>query len=92
MTESALIRPCLATGVRMHRDEVRERSVLLYPEGALVLNETAANVLELCDGHHTVYEITRVLRTRYSGADLRDDVEQFVRAVAARGLVVDAGS
>ena len=91
MTESAPTRPCLAVGVRMHRDDVRERTVLLYPEGALMLNETAAGVLELCDGRHTLYDITRELSTRYSGANLRDDVEQFVRAVAARGLVVDAG-
>ena len=35
--------PQLATGVRLHWDKVRERHVLLYPEGALVLNPTAVD-------------------------------------------------
>ena len=49
-----LNRPKLATGVRLHRDKVREQDVLLFPEGALVLNETAVEVLELCDGERTL--------------------------------------
>jgi pyrroloquinoline quinone biosynthesis protein D len=46
MTGVAPQRPQLATGVRLHWDGVRSRHVLLYPEGALALNSTAADVLE----------------------------------------------
>ena len=42
-------RPCLAPGVRLFWDEVRQQSFLLFPEGTLVLNTTALAILELCD-------------------------------------------
>ena len=90
MTETALTRPRLAAGVRLHWDRVREQHVLLYPEGALVLNPTAADVLDLCDGSRTLDDIAEVLSGRYDGADVRDDVEELVAAIASRGLVVDA--
>ena len=90
MTETILRKPQLAAGVRLRWDEVRERHVLLYPEGALTLNETAANVLELCDGDRTIDDIAQELSSRYDGADVRADVESLVGAIAGRGLVVDA--
>ena len=50
MTEITIEKPRLATGSRLAFDKVRDRHILLYPEGALTLNETAVTVLELCDG------------------------------------------
>lgn len=90
MTEPAVNRPQLAPGVRMRWDKVRERHVLLFPEGALTLNQTAADVLELCNGQRSLDEIADTLGARYNGAEIRDDVEQLVGAIATRGLVVDA--
>ena len=84
-----MARPRLATGVRMRFDNVRDRHVLLYPEGALALNVTAAAVLELCDGGRTLDEIVDTLSQRYAGADVRSDVEKLLSSVADRGLVVD---
>ena len=46
MTGVTLSHPALAPGVRLHWDEVRQRHVLLFPEGALTLNQTAVDVLE----------------------------------------------
>ncbi|HTT93580.1 MAG TPA: pyrroloquinoline quinone biosynthesis peptide chaperone PqqD [Solirubrobacterales bacterium] len=83
-------RPQLATGVRLHHDRVREQHVLLFPEGALVLNETAVEVLELCDGERTLDDIAAVLGERYEGADVRDDVAELLDGIGERGLVVDA--
>jgi pyrroloquinoline quinone biosynthesis protein D len=90
VTDVTLSHPALAQGVRLHWDEVRQRHVLLFPEGALTLNETAADVLELCDGQRSLDEIAELLGARYSGADVRDDVAQLVGAIADRGLVIDA--
>jgi pyrroloquinoline quinone biosynthesis protein D len=92
MAKPALERPQLAPGTRLHWDKVRERSVLLFPEGAVALNETAVHVLELCDGQRSIEEIAATLSARYSGADVRDDVEQLLGAIAERGLVVDGDS
>ena len=64
--------------------------MLLFPEGALVLNETAVEVLELCDGKRTLDDIAGVLSERYEGADVRDDVSGLLDGIGERGLVVDA--
>jgi coenzyme PQQ biosynthesis protein PqqD len=69
---------------------VREEHLLLIPEGAVRLNPTAAQVLELCDGERSVDDIVDALSARYEGADLRADVVELVDAMAQKGLVVDA--
>jgi pyrroloquinoline quinone biosynthesis protein D len=78
------------TGARLRYDEVREEHLLLIPEGAVRLNPTAAEVLELCDGERSLDDIAGALSARYEGADVRDDVRELVDAMAQRGLVVDA--
>jgi pyrroloquinoline quinone biosynthesis protein D len=83
-------RPRFAVGVRLRRDAVRDRYVLLYPEGALALNPTAAAVLELCDGERTLDEIVATLSARFGGADVRADIERLLAAIGERGLMVDA--
>jgi coenzyme PQQ biosynthesis protein PqqD len=86
----ALERPKLATGVRLHHDRVRDQDVLLFPEGALVLNDTAVEVLELCDGERDLDDIASILGERYEGADVRDDVAELLAGIGERGLVIDA--
>ena len=56
--------PSLVTGARLRYDEVREEHLLLVPEGAVRLNPSAAEVLELCDGEHSLEEIVGVLTAR----------------------------
>jgi pyrroloquinoline quinone biosynthesis protein D len=85
-----MTRPRLATGARLRYDDVREEHLLLIPEGAVTLNATAAEVLELCDGERSLDDIVGALSARYEGADLRDDVVELVDAMAQKGLVVDA--
>jgi pyrroloquinoline quinone biosynthesis protein D len=85
-------RPRLATGARLRYDDVREEHVLLVPEGAVRLNPTAAEVLELCDGERSLDEIVVVLTDRYEGADLGDDVRELVDGMAQKGLVIDAAA
>jgi pyrroloquinoline quinone biosynthesis protein D len=85
-------RPRLATGARLRYDEVREEHLLLIPEGAVLLNPTAAQVLELCDGERSVDDIVAALSARYDGADLRDDVQELIDAMTQKGLVVDGAA
>src|SRR5438270_7467123 len=49
-TISDLARPSLAKGVRLQIDSATGKSVLLYPEGIVELNETAHEILSRCDG------------------------------------------
>jgi pyrroloquinoline quinone biosynthesis protein D len=87
-----MTRPRLVTGARLRYDEVREAHVLLVPEGAVRLNPTAAEVLDLCDGEHSLDEIVGALSARYDGIDLCDDVRGLVDAMTQRGLVIDAAA
>ncbi len=84
-------RPRLVAGGRLQYDDVREEHLLLIPEGAVRLNATAAQVLELCDGERTVEQIASALSQRYGGADLAGDVRELLDGMAERGLVLDAG-
>jgi len=89
---TAMAHPRLVTGARLRYDDVREEHLLLVPEGAVRLNSSAAEVLELCDGERSVDDIVGVLSARYDGADLGDDVRELVDGMAERGLLVDASA
>ena len=84
--------PRLVDGARLQYDDVREEHLLLIPEGAVRLNETAAQVLELCDGRRSVGEIAAALSQRYAGAEVADDVRELLGGMGERGLVVDAAA
>ncbi|MFJ7212611.1 pyrroloquinoline quinone biosynthesis peptide chaperone PqqD [Amycolatopsis sp. NPDC098790] len=71
--------PQLRRGVRLSFDHVRETHVLLFPEGVLVPNTTAAAVLELCDGARTVTDIASVLGTRFTGVREQDVLDVLAR-------------
>jgi pyrroloquinoline quinone biosynthesis protein D len=86
------VNPRLADGVRLQYDDVREQHLLLVPEGAVRLNETAAKVVELCDGERSVEEIASALSERYAGADVAADVRELLGGLVQHGLVVDAAA
>ncbi|HTL94171.1 MAG TPA: pyrroloquinoline quinone biosynthesis peptide chaperone PqqD [Gemmatimonadaceae bacterium] len=82
-------RPKLWRFARVDFDPVRQRRVLLYPEGAVLLNDTAAEILALCDGARTIDEIAAALGERYA-ADVRADVLEYLHKLGERELVRDA--
>ena len=65
---------------------MRKRQVLLAPEGVLILNQTGADILGLCDGERTVDEIVEELRGRYNRV-AGDEVRDFLTRLAAKRLV-----
>jgi pyrroloquinoline quinone biosynthesis protein D len=71
---------------RLDFDPVRQRHVLLYPEGAVLLNDTGAAILELCNGNRTVGQIGLILSERYQ-ADVSADVIEYLTNMADRELV-----
>ena len=68
--------PRLPRGVRLRFDEVRKAHVLLAPERAFDLDETAATVLNLVDGQRSISAIVDELAARFD-AD-RDMIEADV--------------
>src|SRR5215208_8486431 len=79
-------RPKLWRLARLDYDPVRQRPVLLYPEGAVLLNDTGAAILELCDGSRTVRQIAGTLSERYQ-VDVSADVTEYLDQMASRELV-----
>jgi pyrroloquinoline quinone biosynthesis protein D len=71
---------------RLDYDPVRQRRILLYPEGAVLLNDTGAAVLDLVDGKRTLQEIARVLGERYQ-TDVTADVTEYLSGLAERELI-----
>jgi pyrroloquinoline quinone biosynthesis protein D len=86
---SPSLRPKLWRLARLEFDHVRARPVLQYPEGAMLLNDTGAEILSLCDGTRTVSDIAARLGEKY-GADVSADVAEFLERLVARELVREA--
>jgi pyrroloquinoline quinone biosynthesis protein D len=83
-TISGSAQPRLTNGARLQTDSVTGKSVLLYPEGIIELNETAHEILSRCDGR-TLGEIVCELTEEYEAdsnalaADVRDTLSDLQR-------------
>ena len=84
-------RPRLWRLARLDFDPVRNRRILLYPEGAMLLNDTGAEILALCDGTRTVGDIAGELGAKYH-ADVATDVASYLGQLVDRELVHDVAS
>jgi coenzyme PQQ biosynthesis protein PqqD len=83
-------RPRLAAKARIRFDRRTERYLLLYPEKGLELNPTAADIVRLCTGEHTLAEIAEQLAGKYPKqprAAIEREMRDFLAALAERGLV-----
>lgn len=74
-------------------EETQDAFVLLYPEGVVKLNGTAAEILKRCTGEATVADIVRDLTRLYAAggreADERieDGVRNFLEVSRAKGWI-----
>ena len=73
-------RPRINKLFRLQWEQVQQAHVLLYPEGMVQLNTSAAEILKRCDGEHTVDEIIVELQDVFNEPDLRDPIEGMLRA------------
>lgn len=79
-------RPRLARHVRLAFDRTRQRHILQLPETVVVLNGSGADILERCDGRHTVAEIVAELGARYRSVP-DEEVRRFLTRLMARRCV-----
>jgi pyrroloquinoline quinone biosynthesis protein D len=84
MTPAAI--PALWRLARIEFDQVRQQRVLLYPEGVVLLNDTGAAILELCDGKRSIADIASVLGERYH-CDVTADVVDYLSRLVEQELV-----
>ena len=72
--------PALSAMYRLQWEEVQQAYVLLYPEGMVKLNLSAAEILKRCDGEHTITQLIAELEQAFGETDLRDPIEGMLRA------------
>ena len=81
------VKPRLAAKVRLKWDEVRQKPLLLFPEGVLVLNPTAQEIVTLCDGQRTVAEIVKMLGEKFGSDTIDQDVKDLLARLIGKGLM-----
>jgi pyrroloquinoline quinone biosynthesis protein D len=80
----------LAPGRHVQPEATRHRRVLIYPTGSVQLNDSAAEILELCDGTRTREEIIAHILPRHSDPHLAGDVREFLDAARRRGWIIES--
>jgi pyrroloquinoline quinone biosynthesis protein D len=79
------VRPVVARGFRLQWEPAQEAHVLLYPEGMVKLNASAAAIMTRCDGARTVAEIVADIEQAYGVTGLTPDVTGFVAMAREKG-------
>jgi pyrroloquinoline quinone biosynthesis protein D len=72
---------------RMQWEKAQNAYVLLYPEGMIKLNQTAGEILKRVNGESTIADIVKNLEAAFPGAELREDVLQFMEIAHGKGWI-----
>lgn len=83
-------RPRLASKARLRLDRKTDRTMIIFPEKGIELSASAAAIMRLCTGEHTVSAIVEELRTQYAAADraaIEHEVLDFLNAMRDRCLI-----
>lgn len=77
---------------RLQWEEAQGCHVLLYPEGLIKLNDSAAEILRRCQAPTTCHVLVSDLRQAFPGAEgLDDDVAEFLVHAAREEWIQPAG-
>lgn len=68
-------------------EEPQQAHVLLYPEGIVKLNPTAAAILETCTGGQSIGDGAAELGLRYGRDDLGAEALKFLEVAYAKGWI-----
>ena len=79
----------LAPGRQLQKDSAGNGHLLAGPAGTVQLNESAAAILELCDGTLTREQIIARVLPRSRDDSFAVDVREFLKAARRRGWIVE---
>lgn len=81
--------PALPKHIKLKHDAGRGRWLILAPERVFEPDDTAVEILKLCDGVRTLHAIAETLAATYSAsaAEIEADIVQMVQDLADRGVV-----
>ena len=81
--------PAWRPGYRFQYEPAQKGHVLLYPEGMIKLNESAALIGGLIDGQRNVSAIIEELAQQFPDVpEIGDDIEQFMEVARAEHWIV----
>jgi pyrroloquinoline quinone biosynthesis protein D len=86
-TTSLPHQPKLSRRFRLQFEEAQKRWVLLYPEGMVQLNDSAAEILKRCDGERSLEAIVDELEAAFNVSDLRPQVISLLEEGQRRGWI-----
>ncbi len=81
------LHPKLSRRFRLQYEEAQTRWVLLYPEGMVQLNDSAAEILKRCDGGRSVADIVSELETTFNIQGIGPQVESLLEEGGRRGWI-----
>lgn len=77
----------------MHRlqwEEAQQKFVILYPEGMVELNQSSAEILQLCDGKRLLGHIIADLEAKFATVGLTNDITNFLNVALQNGWIRQA--
>ena len=79
--------PKLSRKFRLQFEPAQDRWVLLYPEGMVQLNPSAAEILKRCDGERSVEGIVAELEAAYNAQGIAPEVRNLLEEGQRRGWI-----
>lgn len=73
---------------RLQWEEAQQCHVLLYPEGLIKLNDSAAEILRRCQDPVSCRELIATLQQAFPEADLAEDVRDFLGHASRQEWIV----
>lgn len=80
---SSLLR--LKPHFRLQWEPAQNAHVMLYPEGMIKLNQSAAEILKRCDGSRDIDALIADLEKAFDTTGIGDEVRAFVTEARSRG-------
>ena len=81
------IRPRVGPGMRLQWEPAQSCHVLLYPEGMVQLNPSAAEILKRCDGMTTIDAIVADLEAAFNAQGIGPEVRNLLEEGQRRGWI-----
>ncbi len=70
-------------------EQSQEAFVIMYPEGIVKLNQTAGEILNYCDGKHTINDIVAHLVKKFNASEefILEQVHDFLEVSHGKGWI-----
>ncbi|MAV30640.1 MAG: pyrroloquinoline quinone biosynthesis peptide chaperone PqqD [Cycloclasticus sp.] len=80
----------LSPAYRLQWEAAQNMFVLLYPEGLIELNQSSAEILQLCDGTNTLARIVVALEKKFNTTGLENDIKNFLTVALDNGWITQS--